>query len=188
MFVGIATGVMGREAVAGETLGTSNKADIAKAAAEIAQELGFSGVITLATHKEREYQTNVSVGGSIRFRLFNTETAPKSKIPASLRPAKAVKAPKATVTAPVVEAPKRRGRPAGSKNKATVAAAPVAPVKRGPGRPRKNVEPVVEVKRGPGRPKGSTNAAKAAQLRAAAATATSKANTRKVATGTTRKG
>lgn len=185
MFIGIKSLVMGKDAVLGQTMATSNKTAANDAAAEIAKGLGLSGAIVANAHKEREYQYNVSVGGTLAFRMLDDECTPKSKIPASLRPAKPVKEPvtkaatkatpkpatKKTQAAAPVEAPKRRGRPAGSKNK-----------------PKVEATPVIEVKRGPGRPKGTTNAAKAAQLRKAAETATTKANTRKVATGTTRKG
>lgn len=72
----------------------------------------------------------------------------------------------ATAAASVEEvsaAPKKRGRPKGSKNKPKVVAAP-APAKRGPGRPKGSATkakaaavtpPAATVKRGPGRPKGS---------------------------------
>lgn len=72
----------------------------------------------------------------------------------------------ATVTASVEAvsaAPKKRGRPKGSKNKPKVAAAS-PPAKRGPGRPKGSATkakaaavtpPAATAKRGPGRPKGS---------------------------------
>ena len=88
---------------------------------------------------------------------------------------------------------RRPGRPKGSKNKpkitteapatvtATEAPAPVtatetAPVKRGPGRPRKNPMDVAPpAKRGPGRPKGSKNKPKTTESTAAATSPTAPA-------------
>ncbi len=69
------------------------------------------------------------------------------------------------------DAPKRRGRPKGSKNKpkpetTTGTASTAAPVKRGPGRPKGSTNKpktttakttTTTAKRGPGRPKGSKN-------------------------------
>jgi hypothetical protein len=96
-------------------------------------------------------------------------TAPAKRRPGRPKGSKnkpKVTGPEASTTAP---AKRRPGRPKGSKNKpketaaATAAPAPATaetPVKRGPGRPRKNPATAeTPVKRGPGRPRKNPEAA-----------------------------
>ena len=128
MFVGITSLVTAKDAVEGQTMGSSTQTDPIKAAVQIARVLGLSGKITVTAHGSKAYQHNVAVDGKLAFRLLDIESTPRQKVPSAFRPAST------RVTAEVAEqpAPRRVGRP----RKTVVAAEVAEPVKRGRGRPK----------------------------------------------------
>ena len=126
MFVGITSLVTAKEAVEGQTMGSSTQSDPTKAAVQIARILGVSGKLTVTPHASKAYQHNVAVDGKLAFRLLNVNDTPRQKVPSAYRPS--------TAKVEAASTPVRRGRP--RKESTPVIEAVAEPVKRGRGRPK----------------------------------------------------